>query len=244
VSSNWDFYLCQVENQPASMFVDLDIAAPIKGFAVMGYIRVFMNSPREDGLSSKEEFDILNQIEDSISQLVNEDALYVGRCTKDGCRDFIFYLKEADLWAERVGKILETFPHYEYETGAQDDMDWSVYLGYLSPSKIDRQTINNRRICSTLENHGDTLDQPRDLDHWAYFPDAQSRGAFIEKVSTLGFLIEKLIEPNDEYPEYGVQLKRSDVPNYHHIDQITQPLFHHAAEVGGEYNGWATYVIS
>lgn len=244
MSGNWDFYLCQVENQPASMFVDLDIAAPVDGFAVMGYIRVFMNSPREDGLSSQEEAATLNQIEDHIAQLVNDAVLYVGRCTKDGCRDFILYLKEADLWVEKAGKVMEAFPEYEYETGVQDDRDWSVYLNYLSPSQTDRQIINNRRICNTLKNHGDALDQARDLDHWAYFSDAKSRAIFIEKVSVSGFLIEKLIEPDDEYPEYGVKLKRSDIPSHDRIDQITLPLFDLAAGLGGKYDGWATYLVS
>jgi len=54
MSENWDFYGLQVDGQPASIFVDLGIvqSAPIPSHPAMGYLRLIMRQPREDGLSS------------------------------------------------------------------------------------------------------------------------------------------------------------------------------------------------
>jgi hypothetical protein len=57
VNEDWDFYALRVDDQPASIFVDLALASktPITGTAVMVYVSVKTRAPRPDGLSSQEE---------------------------------------------------------------------------------------------------------------------------------------------------------------------------------------------
>jgi hypothetical protein len=51
-------------------------------------------------------------------------------------------------------------------------------------------------------------------------------------------------EPAKAGDQYGVRLYRVDVPARDSIDDITAPLFQLAAELGGEYDGWETQVVS
>jgi hypothetical protein len=55
MSDDWDFYPLLVDDQAASIFVDLGIAkiAPIRTHPTMSYLRVIMQRPREDGLASR-----------------------------------------------------------------------------------------------------------------------------------------------------------------------------------------------
>lgn len=90
MSDNWDFYAARIDDQPASIFVDLgaESAAPIASLGHMAYVRLYMKHPRPDGLSSSDEYDTLVGVEDAMeASLVGDDVVYVGRNTSNGCRD-------------------------------------------------------------------------------------------------------------------------------------------------------------
>ena len=62
-----------MDDEIASIYLDLDFRsiAPVSSKPVMAYIRVRLNNPRPDGLSSDKDFDVLSTLEDS---LVDEGA--------------------------------------------------------------------------------------------------------------------------------------------------------------------------
>ena len=41
--------------------------------------------------------------------------------------------------------------------------------------------MQNRRVVMQLEENGDNLDIPREIDHWIYFDNEQSRAEYVEK---------------------------------------------------------------
>ena len=71
-----------------SILVDLGFndIAPIESKSNLITIKMFMNNPTEDGLSSNEESTILNQIEDYFIDLIvtKYQAVYPGRLKYDG----------------------------------------------------------------------------------------------------------------------------------------------------------------
>ncbi len=154
----------------------------------MAYVRLFMNQPRTDGLSSKEEFDTLIEIEKFIEvNLCGDGVCYVGRNTSGGCRDFYFYVSTADYWQGKVDRVLSVFKNYKYETDTREDAGWSTYLNFLLPGKVDRQRIENRRVCEALERHGDKLTTEREIDHWSYFQSPEAVDAYLSEVAADGF---------------------------------------------------------
>ncbi len=241
MTDNWDFYALRVDGEPASIFVDLGIQAhaPLSTHPQMAYVRLHMNQPRPDGLSSKEEFDALIEIEKAIEAILCDDEVgYVGRSTSGGCRDFYFYAVFATDWQRRVDITLAPFKDYTYETGSREDATWSTYFNFLLPGELDRQRIENRRVCEALERHGDKLTAEREIDHWCYFQSKEPADAFIAEVLALGFLVRSRPVSDQGTLRFGAQIWRLDVPSYGNIDDVTLPLFQAALRHGGQYDGW------
>jgi hypothetical protein len=245
MTDNWDFYAPRVDGEPASIFVDLGIQteAPVGSLPHMGYVRLFMNQPRPDGLSSSEEFDALVTIEKAMeADLCGASVGYVGRNTSGGCRDFYFYLSTPATWQSQVAQSLSVFKDYKYETGTREDAEWSTYLNFLLPGPLDRQRIENRRVCDALERHGDKLVTQREIDHWSYFPSLAAADAYLAEVEAGGFQVRNRSVGNGTALCFCVQTWRADVPSYDNIDNVTLPLFEAAARHGGEYDGWESPV--
>lgn len=241
MAENWDFYLCSIDDQPASIFVDLELiqTAPIAPLPSMGYAIIYMNQPRPDGLSSAEEFDALCEIDDTICAAINKslESRYAGRTTSGGMRTYYFYVSDVKKFQRTVAEAMLKRPAYEYETGHRDDAAWQIYREFLFPSPIDRQRMANRHVLDALAERGDAHEIPREIDHFAYFPDAGSAETFARWVEGEGF-VGITIEANDG--QHGVQFKRVDSAG--EIDSVTIPLFNRAAELGGDYDGWGCSV--
>ncbi len=248
MSQDWDVYFLRVEDKPASILVDLGIAneAPIKALPYMSYIRVRMSAPRSDGLASEEEFEALKSLEDAMVGDLTRDGetIYVGRNTSDGCRDFYFYTAQPNGWDGRVNRLMLLFAPYKFDCGSRNDPEWKTYFEFLYPSDIDWVQIKSRRVCSILQRHGDLLTEEREIDHWAYFPNADARVSFIEAVLKLGFRLRSLIEPEEAKGSYGVHIYRTDIPALGAIDEVTLPLFKLAVELGGDYDGWGSPLVT
>lgn len=245
MTDDWDFYSARADGKPASFYVDLgaEASAPVEALPHMAYLRLRMQQPRDDGLSSQSEFDQLIAVEDKLeASLCNDLTAYVGRNTSNGCRDFYFYVSAPDTWSARAAAAMKSFPDYEFQTGVREDPEWSTYRNFLLPSPWDRERIQNRRVCEQLEQHGDKLSASRAIDHWAYFSNAASATAFIDEVRPLGFQLKEEPRHDEERDAIGVHVARVDVPSPRGIDEVTRPLFEAAQRHGGEYDGWGCSV--
>lgn len=245
MTDQWDFYVLHLDNAPASLFVDFGIEdeAPRLDLAHLAMLRLTMNQPREDGLSSAEEFDRLCALEDELNaEVAAADIGFVGRITTRGYRDFHYYVADPAAWEARVAQVMARHPDYRYRTGTREDPQWATYFNDLLPGPEDRQRLENRQVCSRLEALGDALTAPRLLDHFAYFEDEASAQAFITEAVQQGFTcVEGPVRTSDEDP-FSVQLARVDVPGFDTIDELTLPLWEAARRHGGDYDGWGCEV--
>ena len=246
MSDEWDFYPALVDDQPASIFVDLGIAAsaPISSHGIMGYLRIHMRQPRENGLSSEAEFHALVGLEDIVTEKISTSAgaIFVGRNTSSGNRDFYFYVTDATLFETSVAAAMASFPDYEFEVGSRPDLVWQTYFEFLYPSPKQRQCIENRRVCDSLEKHGDRIDRPRLIDHFAIFPHRSNCEAYVDFVGARGFAIREGHPSNDGKADWYVEFSRIDTPR--EIDDVTLELFEGAKERGGYYDGWGCNVVT
>jgi len=248
MTDDWDFYFCRVDNRPASIFVDLGAAkdAPLGAYPVMSYVSLTMQNPRQDGLSSSEEFEALKSIEDHLDGELTSgrSAVYVGRNTSNGCRDFYFYCTDQLDWVTRVAESMRPFPGYTYKSSSRPDPEWRTYFDFLFPGDREMQSIQNRRVCESLQRQGDPLTQAREIDHWAYFPNRDARARFVKAATALGHMLRQEHDPQDDDDQFGAQVYRTDIPSLDGIDAVTWPLFNAAKEAGGEYDGWETVVMT
>lgn len=276
----WNFYLCSIEGNVASIFLNLALAsvAPMEGLRHVVIVRMKMREPNPQGLSSSAEAETLSRIEETLTDALAPhvhlpdpdsaepdgpmpESILVGRVTCAGFRDIYFYTADPSTWAERVQEVLasapERFPPYEVEVLVSNDPGWEAYLSFLFPSPRDLQGIFNRELCEQLEEHGDPLTEPREIDHWIYVPDEAAQARVVAEAEKLGFVVrgisleepeegadESGVDDDDEErgPQIRIQLARRDVPSFETIDGITMPLFELAEQNGGEYDGWETSV--
>jgi hypothetical protein len=243
MSDDWDFFPLLVDDQPASIFVDLGIRtqAPLKSHPTMAYLRVFMLRPREDGLSSQEEFDDLIALEDKVTSRIVRDAatLFVGRNTSSGNRDFYFYTSDPDGFERAAREAMRDFPAYKYETGAREDRDWRTYFEFLHPSERSLQLIMNRRVRQQLEKNGDNTNNERQIDHLVLLPNSEAQSVFARGITVEGFSIDHApSEPNDQ-GQFSVEFSRVDRPAQ--IDDVVLSLLDRATNLGGIYDGWGCH---
>lgn len=241
MSDDWDFYPLLVDSEPASIYLDLGVAriAPIEGQPHMAYVQVLMRQPRPDGLSSQAEFDDLVSLEDSLSDRLasGDSTIYVGRNTSSGNRDFYFYTSNPEAFESLAREAMAGHPDYQFEVGGKPDPEWDVYFGFLYPSPADLQRIMNRRVLENLKSHGDSLSEPRFIDHRAYLPNAAAAANLRAYLSDEGFIVD---EPMIDGGSIVLDFKRSDQPEK--IDDVVIPVVRRVVELGGEYDGWGCEV--
>lgn len=243
MSDNWDFYPLLVDSRPASIYVDLGLAetAPVRAQPHMGHVRVFMRQPREDGLSSNEEFDVLIRVEDALIGRVtaNGATTYCGRNTSGGNRDFYFYTSDTTTFLASAKAVMADHPEYEFETGARLDREWETYFKFLYPWVDDMQRILNRRVTDNLAKHGDALSKSRPIDHLAYLPNAHAAASLRDLLGEQGFTVS---EPEVGGSSLMLRFERADQPDA--IDDVVIPIARRVKELGGTYDGWGCEVAS
>jgi uncharacterized protein (TIGR01619 family) len=247
MSDDWDFFFCSIEDSPASILVDLGIheELPIEGASELVRLRLVMRDPREDGLSSKAEFDRLNDVEDGLNAALDESPHvihYVGRVTCFGVRDFFYYTGEATVAESCLSTAMAAFPDYEFEIDSQTDADWETYRELLYPSEREFQMIMNGRVLANLEESGDKHEIEREVSHWIYFSDEADRAKFLRQATSQGYKhVESSDDKNTERP-YGVSVSRVHAVDYGTLNDAVLELFDLAQDCNGDYDGWETSV--
>ncbi|HRG16517.1 MAG TPA: DUF695 domain-containing protein [Pseudomonadota bacterium] len=245
MSKDWVVYACAVEGRPATVYLDMAIAedAPLERLPVAAWVQLRMQQPREDGLSSDDELDVLKAIEEAlVAGLTDKSTAYVGCITTNGRRDFHFYTAAAAGWKERVSSALRAFPTHAFTCASRPDREWDIYFDRLSPSDEDRERIQNRRICDALQRSGERFAVARPIEHSAYFPSDAARAQFVDRVTPMGCRVVEMLEPEELGEQFGVRVAALGIPSHAQIDALVLPLFHAANECGGEYDGWETQV--
>jgi hypothetical protein len=248
MSDTWEFYFTHVNDKIASIFVNVGIQAdaPDETLPCLNWVFLYMNRPRDDGLSSSDEVPEIQTIEDTLIERMRNDlgAVHAGRITTNGRRELYFYAPQADGFELISSSVCSSFPSYRFDHGSKVDKQWSHYQNVLYPSAEDFQRISNRHVIESLERHGDLLKKQRSVDHWAYFSSADDRSRFADKVREAGFNIVQTYEienPADSKP-LVVQFERVDQVDWNSINVLTLELFHLARSTNGDYDGWETSV--
>ena len=154
---DWDFYMCFVDDHIASIYLNLALAEclPLLHQKYVMYVQFHMLHPRDDGLSSDEDFDQLIALEERLVEgLAQHNVVYVGSVTSNGTRDFFFYLSDIELIENVVQDLMHDFRPDQYHFGIRADECGTLYLNYLFPSEQALKQIMERRENETA---GDPL---------------------------------------------------------------------------------------
>jgi uncharacterized protein (TIGR01619 family) len=247
-TTHWDFYACRVNDVSASIRLNLSLhsSAPHQIRPHLLWVWLYMRNPRADGFSDSSEANTLWEIEEAIQQSLTAmcDAQLVGVITTAGRREFYFYASSPAQFAETVATAIRVFPVYDFDFGEKPDPEWAQYRDVLYPSPRDLHRISNRQVVENLQKNADPLTQPRDVQHWIYFPSAESRDAFSQRVVAKGFVVRPWPDQKEsECRTYTLSISRTDRVDLESINSVVLDLFELANELDGEYDGWETQVL-
>ncbi len=244
----WESYIKPIEGNKAMVSFNAGVAdnVPNPEYIYVGFVRVKLNNPKEDGLVTEDEADDIGFIEDRLEMesLRWRSGKYIGRIISQGEVNFIYYLKLDFEWNNTVSAAMQHFSEYSYEYGSRMDMEWEVYQKLLFPTVREWQIIANHHSCNSLKEQGDTLESERAIEHKAYFEDAASREQFISLIETKGFNKQETMQvPFKGKTMYGVQFYRMNKPHYYEIDTLTMEIIDISESLSGMYDGWECSLV-
>ena len=239
-TEDWDFYLTNVDGVIGSIFVDLGLKkiAPIADKPIVAWVAIILQNPREDGLSSNDEINLLFEIEDGvINAITNQhNAIYVGRLTSDGMRQLYFYFGDTTNYEKTITQSMSKHSTYKFDFGCKDDRDWDGYLNFLYPLPSQYQMIMNGKVIQCLEQQGDNLAKERMVDHWIYFADENDMKNYISEIEKQNF---KVIDNHqDEEKLYVLNVGRIDKVDYNSVNDYVLYLWELTGKHNGDYDGW------
>lgn len=241
-TDHWDFYSCEIDGQPHSTMVNLSLfgLAPIPKLSFFHCIEVTLKYPDpEHGMTTNEDFQPLNDMEDWIQQGETEHLRYVARQTGGGKRKFYFYAHPEFDFIAFVNDLDHTFPTYEKTTFNFEDVHWRTYFENLYPNAIAMNEISNRSVLVNLQANGDNLDIPREIDHTIIFNSRNQAEKFASIAERKGFTVETNVTGVFQ-KTYELLVQRVDAPSS--LDPITYELQELASDLGGSYDGWGCMV--
>jgi hypothetical protein len=246
---DWDAYVMRQQGgKPVSTVVDLSLAekAPMKdkGYAIL--VRTALINPDADGMPSRQESDVLHRIEDLMEKSMAGacDAVYAGRFTHRGIREFVFFSADTSTYRKALESVFTASPGHSWRARTMADTGWSNYFDVLYPPPVELERIRNRRLVDILSEKGDALKTPRRVDHFLRFRTKTSREAFLRALSREGFSIGSIPEADKDptFP-YALQLFRNEVPEYSFVDRTVIALWERALQGNGRYEGWETHLV-
>ena len=244
----WESYVKPIEGHKAMVSFNAGVAdsVPNPEYMYIGFVKIKLQNPKEDGLVNDEESHDVGFIEDRLEMesLRWRSGKYIGRIITQGEVNFIYYLKMDFEWSNTVESAMDYFKEYSYEFGSRIDMEWEVYQKLLFPTIKEWQIIANHHSCNSLKKQGDNLRLERAIEHKVYFESFENRELFITLIETEGFINQKEMEvPFNGTTMYGVQFYRIDTPFYYDIDTLTMKLIDLSSSCHGQYDGWECSLV-
>jgi uncharacterized protein (TIGR01619 family) len=249
VSENWDNYIISVNQHPVSIVVNLALKekAPMKERPFVLILRTKYGSYDSSGFPAQAIIDVMDSIEYELESTLktNLGAIYAGRFTQRGLREFYFYSLDTVQYLRICANIMSKFSSFPWLCKAVADKSWSNYFEVLYPSPNELEKIENRRMIDALKKKGDELKKPRKIEHLFYFRTVAARQAFLKAMDLPGFTIDEIPVERTELGDYGFRLvlSRSDIPEQPDIDRISVYFRELSTKNNGHYEGWQTYVI-
>lgn len=246
IKQNWDFYMCNIEDKPSSIRLNLALydIAPIKDYNYRMTILVKMKKPDENGLSSNEEYPILCDIEDAVTEKAEKlDGIFTATIKSNGILEIYIFTKNPNEMENACKETLATFQDYEWKCFFDEDPEWDIYFNFLYPDEYSFQAMMNRRVIQNLMEQGDNSEAEREVDHWLYFSNSKDRDFFVNKAEGMGYKINSLEELEERNYPYQVHISRLDKAEYHHINNIVWELLDIIRSLNGYYDGWGCPIV-
>jgi hypothetical protein len=245
----WDTYIFPLNRRPVSVLLNMALKERATGLNRPYALILRTKYPDVDasGFPGEQDRSALDTLENELEQLLSESngAIYVGRYTQRGLREFYYYLLDTVDAAARCAEVMSAYPRFNWLVKNVYDRNWSHYMEVLYPSAREMEKMENMRMITTLQKKGDDLSRTRKIEHTLYFRIAASRRSFLTDPALQGFNVSEMpVERSatDTYP-FLLIIWKHDKPGLSHMNRLTQMLSSLAGKYGGRYDGWQSVVV-
>jgi len=168
-------------------------------------------------------------------------AKYVGGRVVDGWSELYFYALDSKGLDKIVSNIL-TPSRYIYESHTVRDTKWDFHHKNLTPNELELAHIQSEKIIYLLEEEGDNLEVPREVEHYVAFDTPTQKEKFLENLNLDGFVLKDEIS-SDEF-ENGIALLKEHSVTRDSLEKVVAELFELIKEYQGYYEGWSTTLVA
>lgn len=245
---NWDIYLAGYDDGAGSTTLNMELinTAPKKELPYIVITGVTYTKCDEYGFAEPKELENLYEISDKVREAVtkvtkNEVAgTFMHQCER---LEYI-YVADTLMIRQRLDELYrKKYGAYKYYLNIKVDASWETYREFLYPNEETLEYMSNEKILEQLELAGDKLTQPRQIEHWLYFPTDKDRAVFSTYAKAEKFKIESSERVEETSLPYQLHLSRVDKIDAESINTLTLALRRKARECNGDYDGWNTVVI-
>jgi Family of unknown function (DUF695)/Regulator of ribonuclease activity B len=200
-------------------------------------ISVEVRHPTEDGFPDKDEHRSLTGVANRIADSAGDRAVMVGTVTGNGERRYLFYAKDFDWLSAWQATEKSRGDDRRFGVKVKADPDWGYYKGILPDAE---RADADRRTLERLARDGAHLDEPRVIDWFFLFPEAElARGG--ERV-LLDHDYRVRVEAPTESGDWLVVASLTEVTSPRYIAQMSGMLNQFAVDQGGIYDGWGAEI--
>lgn len=166
---------------------------------------------------------------------------YVGSRVIDGWNELYFYASDSKELNSMSTAILKE-GNYLYESNVVKDKKWNLYETQLFPTELEQHNMQTAKVIFLLEEEGDNLSVPRDVEHYVSFEMPTQKNRFINTLAIDGFSFKDEIS-SDEF-EHGMALVKNHAVTYEEVTKVVAELFEFVKKEHGYYEGWSTTLVN
>jgi regulator of RNase E activity RraB len=227
-ADEWDFYPCRVENEPASILINLRFVFedPRDENDHVHHALLAMKEAGPQGIGTQAEMERLSPIEDAVFDRAEQaGAQPVGRLRSQGVWRLSVYGPANLPWASWLRELVGP----DVELHSEPDPDFNYVNEFLLPDAERHQWIMNRRVCDQLLTHGDEPTLIRPVNHFIDYEE-EAPPALIEALQALGFTVNDLGTSLECTKLHDTQLD--------HVHALVMSLVDLADRHDAAYDGW------
>ena len=248
IEERWDFYFARINDASASVMLNMALKAhaPITSEPTLLYVLLEMKDPDKHRMGSAAEMKRMQKIERDVTEKLAAamKARNVARIRGEGYWQLYYYAPDDKGLESHVKKALARHAGQSFQAGSKPDPKWAYFEDFLWPRPERLRWMKDRQVVDQLQESGDVLVAARDVEHFAYFPDAAKSAAFEKKIVEKKFIVDERVELQDDKLPFLVRFHRKDKVELEHIHAVTEFLRKTATALGGTYDGWGTAVVT
>ena len=226
------------DSVPVDIEAELDVEDYEENFPWLYSLFIKPNTTQENSLDFEQFLELKESVIISLEH--HNMAKYVGARVSDGWHELYFYAKDSKNLEAAVLKLLRD-SGYKYESNVVKDAKWDFYVKNIFPTELEFHNMQSSKIIFLLQEEGDELYAPRDVEHYVSFDTATQKERFVKNAIVHGFEFKDDIS-SEEF-EHGVALVKRHPVTEEEVRKVVEELYALIKTEHGYYEGWSTTLV-